>query len=105
MILLVSRPDDRPVTDETGAAIGHSLKWERAAPALLPAPHSRVVVLRGARFGAACYLGCCSVPAALTSSLLQELQDALRHLVGLGQHGGASLVHDLVPGDVHHLDA
>src|SRR3989442_1512534 len=29
MILLVSRPDDRPVTEETGAAIAHSLEGER----------------------------------------------------------------------------
>ena len=48
MILLVSRPDDRPVTEEIGAAIAHSLEWERAAPALLPAPHSRVAMLRAA---------------------------------------------------------
>src|SRR4051794_3640111 len=33
----------------------------------------------------------------------QELQDALRGLVGLGEHGGAGLGEDLGAGEGHHL--
>src|SRR2546429_7844088 len=64
MILLVSRPDDRPVTDETGAAIGHSLEGERAAPAVAGA-----ALPRGG--ASCCVVRCCVLrPVLLGSRLL-----------------------------------
>ena len=38
-----------------------------------------------------------------TAALLQQLQHALRHLVGLGQHGLSGLNQDVVLGVGHHL--